>query len=284
MALKAIVENLDDVPEGSRGEYTEVTDPKTKAVQYVLQIEGSIETHPAAKVLKDELARRRISERAATEKLAKLAPFEALGDPTEVLAKLDRIPELEAAAEGKIDETKMAALVDGRVKAKVAPLERENSQLKEQVKTLGGEVEGYKTKEKHRTVGDAVRAAIGKSQGFQSVALEDALLFAERHLELNDDGNVVTKDNVGVTPGVDAVVWLSEMQPRKPHWWGTTQGGGATGGGKGNTGGGANPFSHAGWNVTAQGQLVRENRQRADQMAKAAGTTVGGPRPAAPAK
>ena len=42
MALKAVVENLDDLDESLRSEYREVIDPKTKAKVYALDIEGGI--------------------------------------------------------------------------------------------------------------------------------------------------------------------------------------------------------------------------------------------------
>jgi hypothetical protein len=279
MALKAIVDNLDDVPEEFRGEYKEQTDPKTKAVVHVLDIEGSIELHPAARVLKDELARRRVSEKKATDKLALLAPFETLGKPEDVQAQLDRIPELEALAEGKMDDTKINTLVETRIKSRLAPIERELGTWKTKATELEGTVSKFQAENKQRSIADNVRAAVSRSQGFQPVAMEDAIVFAERMLEVNEDGHVVTKDGVGVTPGVDAVVWLTEMQAKKPHWWGTTQGGGAQGGRLGGAGG-ANPFSHEGWNMTEQGNLVRTNRARAEQLAKSAGTSIGGKRPA----
>jgi hypothetical protein len=278
MALKALVEKLDDVPEELRTEYKEVTDNKGVKT-FVLDIEGSIELHPAARVLKDELARRRLSEKAAKDELTKLAPFKALGDPAEVLARLDRIPELEAAAEGKLDENKINGLVETRIKSKIAPIERERDQHKSKVAELMAENEGFKVKEKQRSIADQVRSAVGKSKGFLAPAAEDAIVYAERMLEVNEDGHVVTKTGVGVTPGLNAEVWLQEMQTKKPHWWGATAGGGGTGG----TGGGAageNPFTHEHWNLTKQGQLMRADAAKAAQMAKSAGTSIGGPKPA----
>lgn len=282
MALKVVLDNLDDVPEAVRGEYKETTDPKTKAVTYVLDIDGGIDLHPLARTLKDENARRRIAEKKATDELALLAPFKALGDPTEVLAKLDRIPELEAAAEGKLDEGKINSIVETRIKTKLAPVERELGQWKTKATELEGKVGEYTVKEKQRAISDSVRSALIKSQGFNAVATEDALVFAERMLEVADDGSVVTKDGVGVTPGVDAAVWLQEMQSKKPHWWGTTTGGGAGGNRSGANGGGTgNPWSADGWNMTEQGAILRSDRRRAEQLAKSAGTTIGGPRPVA---
>lgn len=281
MSLKVVIEKLDDVAEEFRGEYKEVTDPKTKAVTYALDLEGSIDQHPAAKTLKNELAQRRITEKAARDELAVLAPFKALGKPEDVQAALDRIPELEAAAEGKLDEGKINQMVETRIKAKLAPVERERDALKTQVAEKDIVINKFQVEGKQRNVADSVRGAIAKSTGFLGSAQEDAIVFAERMLEVNEDGSVVTKDNVGVTPGVDAAVWLQEMQTKKPHWWGTTSGGGA-GGGRGNgAGAGPNPFSAEGWDLTKQGELLRSNRTRAEQLARSAGTTIGGKRPMA---
>ena len=68
------------------------------------------------------------------------------------------------------------------------------------------------------------------------------------------------------------------MQEKRPHWWPVASGGGGTGSG---AGGGFtdNPFSHAHWNMTKQGEAQRSDPARAERMAKAAGTTVGGTRP-----
>lgn len=130
-------------------------------------------------------------------------------------------------------------------------------------------------------IADAVRSAVGKSKGFQSSAVEDAITLAERVLEIDDSGNVVTKDGVGVTPGVGADVWLTEIQSKRPHWWGETIGGGASGNRGGASGyGGNNPWSHDHWNLTEQGRILTTDRKKAEQLAKSAGTSIGGKRPA----
>jgi hypothetical protein len=269
---------LDDLDEAVRSEYKETIDPndKTKKV-YVLDIENP-GVLPDVVRLTTSLSKERDAHKQTK---TKFAPLAALGDIAELQAKLDRIPELEAAAEGKLDETKLGAIVESRLKSKLAPVERERDLLKTQVVELGATITGFQTEKKQRSIADHIRGAIGKTTGFQPAAVEDAIVFGERMLEVDDDGRVVTKDGVGVTPGVDATVWLTEMQTKKPHWWGPSAGGGARGAGAGNGGGGANPFTAEGWNMTAQGTMIRENRARAEQMAKSAGTTIGGPKPQA---
>jgi hypothetical protein len=41
-----------------------------------------------------------------------------------------------------------------------------------------------------------------------------------------------------------------------------------------------NPWTADNWNMTEQGKIYTSDPSRAEQLAKAAGTTVGGPRPA----
>lgn len=281
MALKSVVENLDDVDEVFKGEYKEVKDDKGAVTGYALDIEGGIENHPAAKTLKAELGRRRISEKNATTELAKLAPFKALGSPEEVQAKLDRIPELEALADGKLDDAKINNIVEGRVKNKLAPLEREVGQLKTQVAEKDKLIGDYTQKEIRTKVNGSLLKAAKDAKVTES-AMEDIELYGERVFELTEDGAVVTKEGVGATPGLSPKEWLIDMQSKRPHWWGPTAGGGA-GGSRGGAGGaGSNPWSAEHWNMTEQGRIVREKgRETAERMAKAAGTSIGALKPPA---
>lgn len=267
MALKAILDTIDDLPEDIKKEYVE------KNGKFELQVEG-MKTQADVERLQGALTKERNDHKVVRERLG------LLGDRKieDVLQILDRVPELEAAAAGKLDETKLNELVEGRIKTKLAPVEREKGQLAQRVQELSGIVEQYQTKDKVRNIHDAVRDAVGKAQGFQSGAVEDALLYAEHMLEINEEGRVVTRDGVGVTPGVDAAVWLTEMQAKKAHWWGPSQGGGA-GGNRNGGGAGGNPWGAEGWNMTEQGRILKENRSRAEQLAKSAGTSIGGPRP-----
>lgn len=274
MALKAWVDKLEDVPEAFRGEYTQVGD------KYELAVDGALELTPI-KGLRQENGARRISEKKANDALKVWEPLITGKKPEEILAILDRVPELEAAAAGKIDEKKITEMVENRVGSKLAPVQRELTTVKGQLAEKDQIIAGYQTKERTRAIHDDVRGAIAKTQGFQGSAAEDALMLAERVFEVNDEGKVVTKDGVGVTPGIDATVWLTEMQQKRPHWWGPTQGGGAGGNNGRNQGGsGKNPWTHDAWNMTEQAKIYRENPQRAEQMATSAGTKLGGMKPA----
>ena len=90
---------------------------------------------------------------------------------------------------------------------------------------------------------------------------------------------MVTKDGIGVTPGIQPEAWFTDLQGTRKHWWGANIGGGGAGNRGGNNAA-ENPWSAENWNMTKQGVLVRENPQKAEQLAKLAGTTVGGKKPA----
>lgn len=266
--LKAIVDSLDEVDAKYHDLYVE------KDGKFHLQVEG-IEHTPVVKLLKDEAAKSRIKARTAEDALGKFTGLGATAE--EIQAKLDRIDELEATNGGKIDETKIEQIVEGRIKTKLAPVQRELDQAKTQLLEKDGVIAGYKDRDLRLTIADSIRVA-GKKSGLLDTAIDDAILLGERVFAVDEVGSVTAKENVGVTPGIDPAVWLTEMQPKRPHWWGPSQGGGATGGKTG--GGGANPWSNEHWNMTEQGRLYRENPTRAEQMAKSAGTTIGGQRPA----
>lgn len=266
MALKAVLDSIDDLPEDVKKEYVE------KNGKFELQVEG-MKTQGDVDRLQSALTKERNDHKAVRERLGLLGERKI----EDVLSQLDRIPELEAAAAGKLDEKQLDQLVEGRIRTKLAPIERERDQLRGQLGEKDKIIEGYTVKERTRMIHDAVRSA-ASSVKLLPEALEDALMLAERVFEVGEDGKVTTRDNVGVTPGVDPTVWFSDLQNKRPHWWGPSQGGGA-GGNRGGSGGGANPWSAEGWNMTAQGQILKENATRAEQLAKAAGTTIGGPRP-----
>lgn len=269
MALKAILESVEELSDDIKEHYKK--DDKTG--MFVLDL-TDFDGMPRVKALKDENAQHRIKNRD----LAKLTEgYKSLGELADIQAKLDKYPELEAAAAGKLDEAKLNELVEGRIKTRIAPIERERDTLKGQVIELVASVEQFKAKDAQRLVGDSVRAAAVKLKVTET-AIEDAIMYGERLFTIDESGAVVAKENVGITPGIGPEVWLTDMQSKRPHWWGPTQGGGA-GGGRGGAGGGVNPWSDAHWNMTEQARIYREDKSKAEQMAKNAGTSIGGSRP-----
>jgi hypothetical protein len=259
-------DDYDSIPAAVKHLYKEVDG------KYVLIKAGEIKTAQDVTNVQEGLRKEREDHKETKRKLAK---FNNL-DPDEVLEKLDRIEELEAAASGSMDEEKINKIVESRIKSKTAPLERELNQVKVERDELKGQVTDFQVKDVRRTIRDDVRKAATTAK-VRDTALEDVLLISENLFERDEAGKVVTKDGVGVTPGISAEVWLTEAKNTRPHWWPESQGTGARGGDGG--AGGSNPFTNENWNLTEQGRIQRENPDKAAQLAKAAGTSVGGGRP-----
>ena len=273
MAIKSSYAKLDDIPEAYRDLYEE------RGGEYKLvHIEGIVTTADVARV-----QRALDSEKEAHRQLkSQWTGFFAERKPDEVQAVLDKVPELEAAAKGKLDEAQLDGIVEGRIRSRIAPVERERDTLKRERDELKASVEGFQHKERVRTIQDHVRR---EASGLKVVdsALDDILMLAEARMEVGEDGVVISKDLPGQTPGLDPKAWLTELQPKRPHWWPASGGSGAPGSRGG--AGGDNPWSAANWNLTRQGEIIRsQGMERAQALAKSAGSAVGATHPAAPAK
>lgn len=247
---------------------------REKDGKWVLIGAGEIKSAEDVSRLQESLRKEREDHKDTKKKLSRFGDMDA----DEVLEKLDRIEELEAAAGGKIDEEKINQMVETRLKSKTGPLERKIGQLENDLKEKDSSLAEYQQKDRHRTIHDHIRKAATGAK-IRDTAVEDALLIGEHVFDIDESGNVVTKDNIGVTPGITAEVWFTEVKQTRPHWWPESKGAGARGGDGGV--GGTNPFSADGWNLTEQGRLIKEDRSKAEQMAKSAGTSIGGPRPQA---
>lgn len=270
VTLDLTYDSADLIPDGFKGLYDEADG------KFTLSGVNGMKTQKDVTTVQEALRKEREDHKRAKDALA---PFSSLGPVDEVLAKLDRIPELEAAAEGKLDDDKINSIVEGRLTQKTAPLERQVQTITEERDTFKLENTELKNQLETRDRNDAVRAVANEMKVI-ATAVPDVEMIAGMYLERNEAGDFVTKADVqGVTPGVDIKQFLKEMQKIRPHWWPASQGGGA-GGGIGELGGEANPWKAESWNATQQGQILRKDRDLAARLAKAAGTSIGGPRPA----
>lgn len=276
--LKALYDSADDIPESVedfRALFTE------KNGKHELTGISGVQTPANVARLETSLSKERLDHKATKDKLGVWGDLKH----DDVVASLDRIPELEAAGAGKLDDAKIEEIVNRRVegviKSKLSPLERANKKLLEGNAELTTANEGFTVANTRRTIGDDVRRALVKAKVVPE-AHDDALMLGERVFEVTEDGNVVTRDNVGVPPGLDADGWLTEIQDKKPHWWPASVSGGALGSrGPGTSLGGKNPWSAAAWNMTEQGRYLRANgTEKAKRMAEAAGSHVGAASPA----
>lgn len=266
MKLKLRYAKKDEIPQGFEALYSEVNG------EWVLtEVEG-MKTQTDVDNVLEGLRKEREDHQKTKDKLK---VWDGL-DPEETRTKLDRLPELEAAAAGGSDETKISTLVEARIHAKTAPLERKISTLEKENADKDAKITTFEQQNERRVIHDHIRKAATATKMLPS-AVEDALLLGERIFTVNEEGKPVARDQVGVTPGIEPEVWLTEIQTSRTHWWPQSQGAGSLGGD--GQGGPNNPWSDKHWNMTQQGIIYKQDANKAEQMAKAAGTTVGGPRP-----
>ncbi len=278
MKLNTLYDSVDDIPEtieDFRSLFTE------KGGKFELTGIAGIQTAANVERLQGGLTKERLDHKATKEKLSVWGDL----DHTDVVAKLDRFPDLEAAASGKLDEAAIEEIVskrvEGTLRSKLSPLERENKKLATVNQELTVANADFAQANTQRRVHDSVRKALTTAKVIPE-AHEDALLLADRIFEITEEGAVVTRDQVGVAPGLDPAGWLTEIQEKRPHWWPASAGGGARGSGTGGNFSGKNPWSSENWNMTEQARIYRDKGQEyAGKMAVAAGTTIGGGRPAA---
>ena len=296
MGLKEEYDAIDEVPAAHRELYSE------REGKFVFTGVDGVVGSKELKRLTTETGGYRIKAREATERLAaftKLShpiegkPFESVDG---LQAILDEYPTLKAQAEaggGKSKEA-VAAQVEIERKRIEAQFGRKLTETETLYQKEAARTKSFENRERSQAIRDHVLKAIGESKigKLNPDAIEDVLMYAERHMEVDEErdeeGNLVikdvrTKDKVGVTPGIGTAAWLAEMQPKKGHWYLPSEGGGSVGSGRnsGLASGAGNPWSKEGWNVTAQGAYYKQyGAEKAGQMARAAGTDLNGPPPA----
>jgi hypothetical protein len=256
MDLKAEYESLEDVPEMFREIYAE------RDGKVVINVQG-VKTQSDFDKLNEGILREREAHKKTKERFR---PFlDNNVDPNEAWDRVQRFDELQEIANSKMDPSRIEELAAERVN-------RTKSQYEKQVADLSAELRNYQQREKVRTIQDQVRRALVDAKVVPS-AQEDALMIATQVFDVGDDGKVYTKDGVGVTPGQMPEAWVREMQPKRSHWWQTSQGTGSTGSGS-SVAGISNPWKKDATNLTEQMRITRENPELARQLAKAAGVDL----------
>lgn len=265
--LKAIVDDLKDVDDKYHDLYEE-----RGGKFHLKRIEGLVTQADV-----DRLQTSLNNERSDHTKLKDRIKFLKNMNLDEVEEQLKEYPVLKAKAgeEGDLEE-RAEKLAEARIKQATAPLERKIGELEESNAGLAQQNESLVQRDRKRKIGDSVRKAATDLKMLPS-AIEDALVLGDIHLNVDDNGNIITNEN-SPTEGVDPKTWLTDMQKVRPHWWPESEGGGAGGGG-GRRGFANNPYSHDNWNRTEQAKIEKEDMDHARSMAKAAGTEVGGLRP-----
>lgn len=269
--LELVYEKAEAIPEGFSQLYTE------KDGKFHLTAVKGLKTDADVQQVRTALAKEREDHKGTKSKFEKFAPFVDKAD--EVLADLDLLKGVKEKIGGDLTKLEESDLVKGKISQAIGPYQREIENLKKangELETSNGTL---KSEIRTRDIRSIVGAAAAKAK-VHSTAIPDIELIAGSVMEFTEDNRLVTRDGVGVTPGLDAEGWLTEMQTARPHWWPDSSGGGA-GGGKGGGHFGDNPWTSDNWNMTKQGQILREKgAEYAARMATSAGTKIGATKPA----
>lgn len=268
--LNVVHDKKEDIPETFQELYTE------RDGKWHLTGVAGVKTELDVTRLNDSLKKERDDHKATKEKLH---VWDGM-DHAEITTKLDRMAELEVAAGNKEEmDSKLEELTEARIKSRLAPVERENVGLKKKLDELQVIADKLQAEKVKRVIDDQVGAACVAAKVLPE-AQADVKMLAGVVFEVQEDGTTLTVDNpFGVTPGFSPELFIQEMQEKRPHWWPRSVGGDSPGSGPGGNVS-ENPWTYENWNLTKQGEIVRtKGMDRAKQLAKLAGTVVGGSRP-----
>lgn len=114
-----------------------------------------------------------------------------------------------------------------------------------------------------RKLDAALRAEVKQHNMFDA-AIDDALAHANRELQVQND-KIVDRDDLSVSD------WLVGKRATAPHWFDNQSAETNTKESQGKKLR-QNPWSAKHWNITEQGQMMRQNREVTEQLAEAVET------------
>lgn len=215
--IPVIVDSLDSVDESIRGIYAETTDGK-------YQIRADIAFQSDFENTRNALQKERENFKEANKKLKDLQN------------QLDAYDGLDATAvkgmRVELDNLKNNENDINKIKSSKAELEIKFKELQTQANELIKINEVYQREKKTNALREKARQALHQN-GMPDYAIDEGLMYAERMLEVTDDGAIrVRQDNSfnSVFPeGVTVETWAGVMKKNKPHLFGGSVGGGAGG-------------------------------------------------------
>lgn len=215
--IPVIVDSLDSVDESIRGIYAETTDGK-------YQIRADIAFQSDFENTRNALQKERENFKEANKKLKDLQN------------QLDAYDGLDATAvkgmRVELDNLKNNENDINKIKSSKAELEIKFKELQTQANELIKINEVYQREKKTNALREKARQALHQN-GMPDYAIDEGLMYAERMLEVTDDGAIrVRQDNSfnSVFPeGVTVETWAGVMKKSKPHLFGGSVGGGAGG-------------------------------------------------------
>lgn len=280
--LELYYDNEEDIPEGYKGLYVE------RNSRWEFNGVKGLKTQADVDRLSVALTKERKDHKEAKERLALFGN----ADPTEFSSLQEAVQSLTEQNEalktgGAFDETKAEPIIKARVNQAIGPLEREKQNLQRQLDAVNGKLataEQEKQQLSTNLVMDRIERAV-RDAAIEAKVLTSAIydvIGRARSVFEYDDGKIITKDSGEATPGLNPREWMKEMVEKAPHWWPTSAGGGAGGGGPNGLETKGNPWTKAGWSLTAQGAYYKQHGEaKAVEMAKRAGSFLGATKPPA---
>ena len=171
----------------------------------------------------------------------------------------------------------------GEVAQRLHDLERNVASLTETNLTLEKERDTALGNSRDTTIRNALTQAAATA-GASAAGVPNLVSLTESDFEVAQDGSVVTKLDAGqgVSPNVKPADYFATKSRDQAFrmFWPASKGAGAGGGdgpgaGTGGDLGKGNPWTKAGWNMTAQGKLYTSNKQEAERLMGVAGVKLG---------
>lgn len=191
MALKALVDSLDDVAEGIRGEYEE------HEGKFRLKVDGA-DSLVDTKGLKAALEKERTKGKRAD---AWERAF--VGKTPEEIAELVKQAEGGTGDGGKPDVDKLVKKLRGELEQEFAPVRTENETLKGKLRQT--------------LIGDRFRAEALKA-GAIPERLDDLTETSLKRLDLNDKDAIIVLDKDGDPSAVSFDKWVAETLKKDKPW------------------------------------------------------------------
>ena len=243
MALKAILESKEEIPAGTESYYEE------KDGKFHLSVEGFTE-----KSRLDEFRESNISLKKQMEDIqSQLSQHEGI-DPVQAREALEKVKGLEnkeLLEKGQFEEI-----------------------LKNKEVEYGGKIEQLT---KHA---QAIQTAVNEVGSPQSSAIADILARAKNSWQIDDKGVLFCVDGSGKArysekgdTYLSPQEWAKELVQSAPHLFVSSVGGGANGSGTGKVSG-DNPWLKENFNLTKQGQIMKDDPSLAKRLSGEAGIVL----------
>lgn len=263
--LKLIISDESDLPseEAIRNLYKEQSDGS-----YLLEVDGAV---PKKKL--DEFRKTNVALKKKLEK------FDGI-DPDEAKEAIERKEEFDAAdGDGAATAEKIREAAERIANERVEKMKQTHEKQLDNLKTENG---GLKRSLEDRVIGDALRKA-GTAQGLRAEAVDDLIARGRSVFKVDSDGNLISLESDGETPKLNdkgdafgANDFVGGLVKSAPHLFGDSKGSDSRGSGSGggSDANGPNPWAKDTFNLTKQGEMIKDDPQKAKRLAAKVGKVI----------